>query len=663
MKKSFIYFENLTFSNLLIGLLRNADVRKLFSGFDVYYFDSSCFANKVLISFLKKRNIFVKKLHFKMIDIKDEKGELVRLRIPRKDLFVIRDKIINSEAFNSFINETWQQNSFLDFIEKGVIDEGITEEASVSRVLFLVSVVHWHMKKSKCSQSIFVINNRPWLNIYSEYASVYKIKLTSIIFFNLSFINTHLKNFIRSHVSLYVLIKNLKYNLSVFIGKTDLRSKNMVYIDGRGDISLENNGEKTDFFWYLNSDFPIENILYKHLTLSEKEYFIKHGLISVNEGISMNNIHKRNYIKPRIHYDSRYKDEYKLIKLLISSYDLDRIYWSSFFKNYGVKIYTAWHKFNNIHMAISDAVRDNSGISVLSQKAFEGNKVISYRANFDIYFCYTNYSHEINQQVKSKIKYTVITGFLRDYTSSSLKDRALQLRKKLQQNGAKKIVFVIDENSSDDSRWHTGHELQRENYSYILEKVLEVPWLGVVFKPKVSITLRQRLGPVVDLLEKALATGRCHIYEDSGRHTTSAPPILAGLSADICIHGHLCAGTAGLECVLEGLPTLLIDREGAPYSKLYDLPEGKVIFKDWPSTIDALMEHFNTPGGITGFGDWSSVINDLDPFRDGMAAYRMGTYLQWLIEGFENNLDREVIMANAAEKYKKQWGEDKVIAS
>ena len=404
MKKSFIYFENLTFSNLLIGLLKNEDVRKLFSGFDVYYFDSSFFANKVLISFLKKRNVFVKKLHFKMIDIKDEKGELVRLRIPRKDLFVIRDKIINSEVFNSFSNETWQQNSFLDFIEKGVIDEGITEEASVSRVLFLVSVVHWHMKKSKCSQSIFVINNRPWLNIYSEYASVYKIKLTSIIFFNLSFINTYLKNFIRSHVSLYVLIKNLKYNLSVFIGKTDLRSKNMVYIDGRGDISLENNGEKTDFFWYLNSDFPIENILYKHLTLSEKDYFTKHGLISVNEGISLNNIHKRNYIKPQIHYDSRYKDEYKLIKFLISSYDLDRIYWSSFFKNYGVKIFTAWHKFNNIHMAISDAVRDNSGISVLSQKAFEGNKVISYRANFDIYFCYTNYSHEISQQVKSKIK-------------------------------------------------------------------------------------------------------------------------------------------------------------------------------------------------------------------------------------------------------------------
>ena len=84
-----------------------------------------------------------------------------------------------------------------------------------------------------------------------------------------------------------------------------------------------------------------------------------------------------------------------------------------------------------------------------------------------------------------------------------LKKEAKKLREKLIANGAKKIVFVIDENSVDDSRWHTGHELQRENYSYILQKVLEIPWLGAVFKPKVATTLRQRLGPVKDLLEKA----------------------------------------------------------------------------------------------------------------------------------------------------------------
>lgn len=663
MKNKPVYFEKLSLSSLLIVMISNIGLRNILFGFNIYYFDSSVFSRRILLPVLVMFNVLVKRLHFRMVDIKDEKGELLRIRISRKDLFVIQDKIINSEAFNSFSNETWKQNSFLDFIMKGVIDGDITEERSVSRVLYLVSVVDWHMQKNKFSRSIFVINNRPWFNIYSEYASVNRIKLTSVKVFSLFFKKTYLKNFIRSHIRLYVFIKNLKYNLSVFIGKTKLPSKNLVYIDGRGDIGLENNGINTDFFWFLNSNFPIENIIYKHLTNSEKEYFIKHGLSSVSEGISLTNIHKRNYIKPRIHYDSRYKDEFRLIKSLKSSYDLDRIYWSSFFKNNGVKIYTAWHKYNNSHMALSDAVNDNNGLSVISQIAFEGSAVTNYFTNIDIYFCFSNYSHEIAKQVNSNIKYTVITGYLKDYVPSLVIDKAKEVRKKLQENGAKKIVFVIDENSADDSRWHTGHELQRENYSYILKEVLEKPWLGVIFKPKRSIDLRQRLGPVADLLEKGKATGRCYIYEDSGRYTTSAPPILAGLSADICIHGHLCAGSAAFECALEGLPTLLIDREGSPSSKLYDLPEGKVIFRDWPSAINATLEYFNSHESTPGFGDWSSIIDDLDPFRDGMAAYRMGTYLQWLIKGFENNIDREEIMENAAERYKKQWGEDMVITS
>ena len=187
MKKSSLYFENFTLSSLLIGLLINEDIRMLFSGLNTYYFDSSFFANKVFIPLLIKCNIRVNKLHFNMLDIKDEKGELVRLRIPRKDLSVMQDKIINSEAFNSFSNETWRQNSFLDYIKKGAIDGGITKEGTVSRMLFKVLVVDWHMQKSKCSQSIFVVNNRPWIKIYSEYASEYKIKLTSVKVFNLFF--------------------------------------------------------------------------------------------------------------------------------------------------------------------------------------------------------------------------------------------------------------------------------------------------------------------------------------------------------------------------------------------------------------------------------------------------------------------------------------------
>ena len=75
------------------------------------------------------------------------------------------------------------------------------------------------------------------------------------------------------------------------------------------------------------------------------------------------------------------------------------------------------------------------------------------------------------------------------------------------------------------------------------------------------------------------------------------------------------------------------------------------------------MEHLQTPNGIPGFGDWSPIINDLDPFRDGKAAQRMGNYLNWLIQGFDEGLGRNDVMENATEKYRKQWGNDKVLDS
>ena len=46
-----------------------------------------------------------------------------------------------------------------------------------------------------------------------------------------------------------------------------------------------------------------------------------------------------------------------------------------------------------------------------------------------------------------------------------------------------------------------------------------------------------------------------------------------------------------------------------------------------------------------------------------MAANRIGTYLSWLLQGYDQGLDKETIMFNAAERYKEQWGEDKVICA
>jgi hypothetical protein len=92
---------------------------------------------------------------------------------------------------------------------------------------------------------------------------------------------------------------------------------------------------------------------------------------------------------------------------------------------------------------------------------------------------------------------------------------------------------------------------------------------------------------------------------------------------------------------------------------MYELGVGRVVFQSWPELWEALCVG-RKHGFQSGLGDWSPMLNRLDPFRDGRAAERLGTYLDWLLSGLNNGLTREKTMADAAERYCHLWGHDKV---
>jgi hypothetical protein len=279
----------------------------------------------------------------------------------------------------------------------------------------------------------------------------------------------------------------------------------------------------------------------------------------------------------------------------------------------------------------------------------------------DLFFGFSPAGAEAARRSGSTIPYYVIIGYVGDHRFPLLRETAHRIRQSLSAHGAKRVLAFFDENSLDDPRWHTGHDPQREHYTFLLEQVLKYPWLGLILKPKVPLTLRARLGPVAALLERAQATGRCVLF-DRGTIKGSYPPAAAALAADVAIHGHLWALTAGMEAALSGVPSLLLDGERwsrSPFHRLR-LEMGQVVFEDWEGLWRACQEHWGSSRGMPGFGDWSMVLDECDPFRDGLAAQRMGTYLQWLLEGFKAGLSRETVMADAAQRYRSRWGGDKV---
>jgi len=343
----------------------------------------------------------------------------------------------------------------------------------------------------------------------------------------------------------------------------------------------------------------------------------------------------------------------------LKTYWSEYYFWQDFFCKRNVKIYVSWFKYDASHCVIADAIKSVGGLSVIYQRAFEELPSRENTIAADIVFGFSPLNADIEKKSDSCIKYHVAVGFLGDYRFNILKNYAATLRGKIKNNGAQKILAYFDENSASDARWSTDHEFMRKPYAILLEKVLQEPWLGLVIKPKVPLSLHKRLGPIAEILKKAEGTGRC-IVIGGGNLQGAYPPALAALAADISIHGCLCAATAGLESALTGTPTLLFDGEGWPGSRLYGLGKNEIVFTEWDELWRACLKHWRQGGGIPNFGDWSRIIDELDPYRDGLAAERMGTYLKWLIDGFKQGLSREVVMADAAQRYSEIWGKDKI---
>ena len=87
--------------------------------------------------------------------------------------------------------------------------------------------------------------------------------------------------------------------------------------------------------------------------------------------------------------------------------------------------------------------------------------------------------------------------------------------------------------------------------------------------------------------------------------------------------------------------------------KLYQLPKGEVVFSNWKEAINAIRD-FDVNDRNLKIGNWSSIINELDPFRDGLGAKRIGSYLN-IIEGYMSSCTPNEIMIKSAELYMKKW--------
>jgi len=257
----------------------------------------------------------------------------------------------------------------------------------------------------------------------------------------------------------------------------------------------------------------------------------------------------------------------------------------------------------------------------------------------------------------------LISGFIYDqyFDSISIKEKSSRIRNKLSDAGAEYIVALFDE-TLDKDVWNRS--MLTAYYTIFLEECVRDATFGLVIKPKTN-SIFQELSEISEILEQAVSTGRCIILKDTNENQNaikkknSSFPLLAAMASDLSVN-LMCS--TGVESWLSGTPAIYFDPLNLTGGLLHKTNEKvQLVYQDLKNLIQAIRDHRQTQGGISGFGDHEAIADQIDPFRDGQAGLRIGTYIRWLLDSMNSGQSRDEAILDANQKYSEKWGYDKIV--
>lgn len=606
---------------------------------------------------------------------------------------------INSCEEREIFHKSYRQESYFsiaiaeEFFKKDRLFDYLDKRYDRSKIdLFLKQQIILDIR-----QFLIITNYIKWLK--SRETNEYEIKNIVIIENNLwkNYLLDHKKDCvfkIYTYPNLKKKIMAIMIPLKLFF---ELISNSLLVLLGKGVKAPKNNqpmvgvlhaqgvdlSKKTDYFWFPDSGIDPRRILvyFKYhcwpLT-KEKIKFI--------ENYNMQWVNLLPWKLPRLRIFSASPEFYKMphplyIKKLLNTISevfkllvicfvkakrvffwqwlhlanlLDRVaLYEAFFSLYNVKAHFG------LYEAGADMVASNIGMELAG-----GVDMGSHWSNFDISFLSYGKSHDVHfiwgpyyqkhffERELYNFQYIAFIGYPYDYLFEKCKEKAAPYRQALSKNGAKFIVCFFDQ------LYHLDKPKANENikniYEALLNKVINDPAFGLITKPKKIRNFWERplLESLKPLAEKAEKTGRCLFLE--GSVFTN----VASQAADLVI-GFGVYSTPTLEAALSGMPAITCDLQDFSAHPFYKNGYNSIVFNN----LDVMMESIEKFRNKTDnkIGDYSFILDEIDPFRDGKSSQRIGVFIKWLLEEFDKGNNKDLSIVQVLDKYRKEWGSDKVV--
>ncbi|MBK8574364.1 MAG: hypothetical protein IPN90_01340 [Elusimicrobia bacterium] len=442
-------------------------------------------------------------------------------------------------------------------------------------------------------------------------------------------------------------------------------------------ISL-NLDDRSDFFWLINSDLPKDKVtvvFYRAdipITDADLDLLDKNGIrywfigkTSPNRRIPCwgpAHIPKRRLLGPigllglslLRHPLSACVHYFPEITRLLYGF----ILWREFFVHHGIRLAYLPNDFDKYNIAIHSAIRTSGGVGVSNQFSNIWFSSGWLSSNAEVLFLFSPHYERFWKENGSILNSIVYTGYVTDHSFLAAKNKSVHLRNLLLNQGAKTIIAFFDENSSDDSYSTIGHQRVADLYSFLLQWIIQDKEIGVIFKPGYPKTLLSRISGCSNLINKAMETGRCLVVSD-GKYVTNQYPSEVSQAADLAVGIYL-AGTAVLESLLAGTPTLFLDLEKIYSGELYAWGRDEVIFDSLEGLKTYVVTQRRAGGKFNIHPKLAQWARERDPFRDGHASRRIGQYLEVLFNELSQGQNKEVAIEKANHLHRVRWGSESV---
>ena len=267
----------------------------------------------------------------------------------------------------------------------------------------------------------------------------------------------------------------------------------------------------------------------------------------------------------------------------------------------------------------------------------------------DVFFTWAPRAVHYLRPNVNRVIASVATGYPNDVVFHHKKNDGKKLRDSLRSKGVDFAVSLFDNVHGRNMGYSTS--TMEKFYLAFLLWVLEDPTVGLLIKSKKQGVLKS-IPKVLPVLESAEATGRCICLEDEfGRL-----PVDASFASDMSVG--IGISSAVIESAIAGCRSVHCDLMFLRSHEFYQWGYERIIFDDLDRLIEALKGYKSGNEDYADLGDWTLFLDKLDPFRDGSAGERMGVYMRWCLEAFDEGLDRNAVISRANGKYNARWGDD-----